>query len=69
MEEKILYGIDARQALLRGAAQLANVAKITLGPCGRNVVLNRHFGVLCFPEAYRQRHYGWCSKRMRRKEF
>lgn len=45
MEEKILYGIDARQALLRGAAQLANVAKITLGPCGRNVVLNRHFGV------------------------
>lgn len=45
MEEKVLYGIDARRVLLRGAKQLADVAKITLGPCGRNVVLNRHFGV------------------------
>lgn len=42
--EQILYGTDARRALLHGAKQLYNVARVTLGPAGRNVVLNRHFG-------------------------
>lgn len=45
MEERILYGIEARKALLRGAEQLCAVARVTLGPAGRHVVLNRHFGV------------------------
>ena len=44
MENNILFGAEARQALMRGVNKLANVAKVTLGPCGRNVVLDRHFG-------------------------
>ncbi len=44
MEQNILVGSEARQALTRGVSQLAEVVKVTLGPCGRNVVLDRHFG-------------------------
>jgi chaperonin GroEL len=46
MEQKkeILFGFEARQALMRGIDKLADVAKVTLGPCGRNVILDRHFG-------------------------
>lgn len=42
--EIILYGSAARMALARGAEKIARVAQVTYGPCGRNVVLNRHFG-------------------------
>ena len=35
MAKKIIYGIDARNALLRGVDQLADTVKITLGPKGR----------------------------------
>ncbi len=44
MAKNILYGIDARNALLRGVDQLADTVKITLGPKGRNVVLSKQFG-------------------------
>ena len=44
MAKEILYGIDARNALLRGVDQLANTVKITLGPKGRNVVLDKKYG-------------------------
>ena len=44
MAKKIIYGIDARNALLRGVDQLADTVKITLGPKGRNVVLAKKFG-------------------------
>ena len=44
MAKNILYGIDARNALLRGVDQLADTVKITLGPKGRNVVLDKKFG-------------------------
>ena len=44
MAKEILYGADARAALLRGVDQLANTVKITLGPKGRNVVLDKKFG-------------------------
>ncbi len=44
MAKEILYGIDARNALLRGVDKLANTVKITLGPKGRNVVLDRKYG-------------------------
>ena len=37
--KEISYGMDARAALLRGVDQLADTVKITLGPKGRNVVL------------------------------
>ena len=45
MAKITLYGEEARKALERGVNQLANAVKITLGPKGRNVVLDRHFGV------------------------
>ena len=44
MAKEILYGMDARSALLRGVDKLANTVKITLGPKGRNVVLDKKFG-------------------------
>ena len=44
MSKEILYGMEARSALLRGVDKLANTVKITLGPKGRNVVLEKKFG-------------------------
>ncbi|MBP3322605.1 MAG: chaperonin GroEL, partial [Clostridia bacterium] len=44
MAKKIVYGEDARKALLSGINQLADTVKITLGPKGRNVVLDKKFG-------------------------
>lgn len=44
MAKDILYGEEARKALERGVNQLADTVKITLGPKGRNVVLDKKFG-------------------------
>ena len=44
MAKDILYGIEARNALMRGVDKLANTVKITLGPKGRNVVLDKKYG-------------------------
>ena len=44
MAKQILYGIEARNALLAGIDKLANTVKITLGPKGRNVVLDKKYG-------------------------
>ena len=44
MAKQIIYGEDARQAVLRGVNQLADAVKVTLGPKGRNVVLDKKFG-------------------------
>ena len=44
MAKKIVYGEEARKALLEGVNQLADTVKITLGPKGRNVVLDKKFG-------------------------
>ena len=44
MSKEILYGTEARAALLRGVDKLADTVKITLGPKGRNVVLEKKFG-------------------------
>ena len=44
MAKQIIYGEDARKALKAGIDQLANTVKITLGPKGRNVVLDKKFG-------------------------
>ena len=44
MAKQIIYGEDARKALLSGINQLADTDKITLGPKGRNVVLDKKFG-------------------------
>ena len=44
MAKEIFYGEDARKKLLAGVDQLANTVKITLGPKGRNVLLEKKFG-------------------------
>ena len=44
MAKQIIYGEDARKALLGGINKLADTVKITLGPKGRNVVLDKKFG-------------------------
>ena len=44
MAKSILYGEDARKALQAGVDKLADTVKVTLGPKGRNVVLDRNFG-------------------------
>ena len=44
MAKEIAYGMDARAALERGIDKLANTVKITLGPKGRNVVLDKKYG-------------------------
>lgn len=44
MAKKVLYNEEARAALLKGVDQLANAVRITLGPKGRNVVLDKKFG-------------------------
>ena len=42
--KKIAYGSDARAAIREGVKKLAKAVKITLGPCGRNVILEKSFG-------------------------
>src|SRR6185369_13341320 len=42
--KKIAYEMEAREAIRRGVKQLARAVKVTLGPSGRNVVLEKSFG-------------------------
>ncbi len=42
--KKIVFEMEAREAVRRGVKQLAHAVKVTLGPCGRNVVLEKSFG-------------------------
>ena len=44
MAKQIVYGEESRQAILRGVNKLADAVKVTLGPKGRNVVLEKKFG-------------------------
>jgi chaperonin GroEL len=44
MAKQITYGEESRQAILRGVNHLANAVKVTLGPKGRNVILDKKFG-------------------------
>ena len=44
MAKQIIYGEESRQAILRGVNSLANAVKVTLGPKGRNVVIDKKFG-------------------------
>ena len=44
MAKQIIYGEQSRQAILRGVNALADAVKVTLGPKGRNVVLDKKFG-------------------------
>jgi chaperonin GroEL len=44
MAKQITYGDQSRQAILRGVNQLADAVKVTLGPKGRNVIIDKQFG-------------------------
>jgi len=44
MAKQLMLGDEARQALLRGVNTLSNVVKATLGPRGRNIILDKKFG-------------------------
>ncbi|KKT18126.1 MAG: Heat shock protein 60 family chaperone GroEL [Candidatus Peregrinibacteria bacterium GW2011_GWA2_43_8] len=44
MSKQIVYGDDARQQLLSGVRKLADAVRITMGPKGRNVVLDKKYG-------------------------
>ena len=44
MSKQIIYDIDARQKIQKGVEMLARTVKSTLGPAGRNVILNKSFG-------------------------
>ena len=46
MPKILQYDEDARRALERGVDKLANAVKVTLGPKGRNVVLDKKFGAV-----------------------
>ena len=45
MSKEIKFGEDARKSLLNGVNKLADTVKVTLGPKGRNVVLDKKFNV------------------------
>ena len=44
MAKEIQYDVEARSALKNGVDKLANAVKVTLGPKGRNVVIEKKFG-------------------------
>jgi len=44
MAKQIVFDVEARDALLRGVEKLSNAVKVTLGPKGRNVILDKKFG-------------------------
>jgi chaperonin GroEL (HSP60 family) len=44
MAKQIFHGDDSRQAILRGVSTLADAVKVTLGPKGRTVVIEKKFG-------------------------
>src|SRR5213596_1383148 len=44
MAKQIVYGDSSRQGILRGVNSLANAVKVTLGPKGRNVIIDKKFG-------------------------
>jgi chaperonin GroEL len=49
MAKQITYGDESRQQILRGVNRLADAVRVTLGPKGRNVVLDKKFGAPSSP--------------------
>ena len=44
MAKELVYNVEARDALKRGVDQLADAVKVTLGPKGRNVIIDKKYG-------------------------
>jgi hypothetical protein len=59
--KEVKFGVDARDRMLRGVDILNNAVKVTLGPKGRNVVLDKSFGA---PRITKDR---WCAKWLPRR--
>ena len=59
MAKEIKYGIDARKALEEGVNKLANTVRVTLGPKGRNVVLDKSYGAPLITVLQLQRTSNW----------
>ena len=57
MAKQIKYGVEARKALEAGVNQLADTVRVTLGPKGRNVVLDKSFGCLLYTSSFSGSHY------------
>ena len=51
MAKEIKYDMDARDLLKKGVDELANAVKVTLGPKGRNVIIEKNFGAPHIPKA------------------
>ena len=49
MAKQIIFGEEARKKLQSGIDQLANTVRVTLGPKGRNVVLDKKYGIRSSP--------------------
>ena len=58
MAKEIKYGVEARKALEAGVNQLADTVRVTIGPKGRNVVLDKSFGAPLITKR-------WCYHRKR----
>ena len=58
MAKEIKYNADARNAIVAGIDKLADTVKITLGPKGRNVVLDKEFGAPLVTNEWRDHRKG-----------
>ena len=58
MAKQVKFGTDARERMLRGVDTLANAVKVTLGPKGRNVVIDKSFGAPAYHERRCDRRQG-----------
>ena len=54
----VKFSADARERMLRGVDILANAVKVTLGPKGRNVILEKSFGAPALDQGRRHRRQG-----------
>ena len=61
--KEILFDAKAREKLSRGVDKLANAVKVTLGPKGRNVVIEKSFGAPCHHQGRRFRRQGNRARR------
>ena len=59
MAKEILFNIDARDQLKKGIDTLANAVKVTLGPKGRNVIIEKKFGAPHITKEQSPRKWNW----------
>ena len=64
MAKEIQYDVEARSALKNGVDKLANAVKVTLGPKGRNVVIEKKFGAPTVTKAVSYTHLTLPTKRI-----